>query len=147
MHGADLLVAQRDECGVRVPLLGKNLKLDLNIQDKALKKSLTTQYYKCAKQENPTVSHTTYKLGTLKDISSAFQEATVMWLLLSSLVVSETGALQSDMSQLHGPVEVINEKPRKTIQGASTSNSSGLHSVNDITPLTLQNTQKQKSPT
>ena len=36
LHGADLLVAQMDGDGT--PLLGKNLELDLNVQDKALRK-------------------------------------------------------------------------------------------------------------
>ena len=36
LHGADLLVAQKDGDGT--PLLGKNLELDLNVQDKALRK-------------------------------------------------------------------------------------------------------------
>ena len=87
LHGADLLVAQKDGDGT--PLLGKNLELDLNVQDKALRKSLGITYYNCNKPENPNVSHTGYKLDTLRGTSTAFVQAGVIWLLMSSLQVSQ----------------------------------------------------------
>jgi len=45
LHGADLLIAQKYEDGI--PILGKDLKLDLNIQDKAFRQSLGITYYRC----------------------------------------------------------------------------------------------------
>ena len=46
-HGADLLIAQKEESGA--PLLGHDLKLDPNVQNKSLESSLKTKYYDCAK--------------------------------------------------------------------------------------------------
>jgi len=66
-HWADLLIAQREDEGV--PLLRSDLKFDLNVKDKALNKSLDMQYFDCDKPAAPAVSHTDYKLDTLKEIS------------------------------------------------------------------------------
>lgn len=87
-HGADLMIAQKEEDGVSV--LGNDLKLDLSIKDKTLKQSLEVTYYDCDKPVNPVVSHTViYKLDTLKGISAEYENFNVLWLLMSSYVVSE----------------------------------------------------------
>ena len=54
-HGADLLIAQRSEDGD--PLTTNDLKLDLTIQDKALKNTLVVPYMNCGKPVRPSVSH------------------------------------------------------------------------------------------
>lgn len=65
-HGADLLIAKREDEGN--PLLGGKLKLNLSIKDKSLKQKLDVRYFQCNKPSNPKVDHAGYKLFTLKDI-------------------------------------------------------------------------------
>ena len=46
-HGADLLIAQKEDD--EAPLISSDLKLDLNVKDKTLQKSLAIKYYECDK--------------------------------------------------------------------------------------------------
>lgn len=65
------------------------MKLDLNVQDKTLKKSLEITYYDCNKSANPTVSHTAYTLGTLKGISTIYEQHNIIWLPMCSRVATQ----------------------------------------------------------
>ena len=163
LHGADLLIAQKDEDGI--PILRKDLKLNLNIQDKAFRQSLGITYYDCNTPENPVVSHTTYKLDTLRGTSSSFVQGGVIWLLLSSLQVSRVtdigdtsaGSQGLDLNQedvdlastnfFHEESSIAKSTPDDSLLGAGTSDSTGSHGASDITPLPSPDTRSQKSPT
>lgn len=75
-HGADLMVAQKQVDTTSV--LGKELKLDLNVKNKSLKRSLQMKYQECDKPVKPKVSHTSYILDTLKETFTCNEHATDM---------------------------------------------------------------------
>ena len=83
-HGADLMVTQKQVDTTSV--LGKELKLDLNVKNKSLNRSLQMKYHECDKPAKPKVSHTGYILDTLKETFTCNEHATDMWLLVGSLV-------------------------------------------------------------
>jgi len=87
-HGADLLIAQRSEDGA--PLITNDLKLDLTIQDKALKNTLDMPYMNCDKPVSPSVSHqVTYMLDTLKQVSTDYTQCDTIWLFMCSSLVAQ----------------------------------------------------------
>ena len=83
-------------------VLGKELKLDLNVKNKTLKRSLQMKYHECDKPVKPKVSHTGYILDTLKETFTCNEHATDMWLLVGSRVVEEItsrgGETRSDIN-------------------------------------------------
>ena len=99
-HGANLMVAQKQVDTTSV--LGKELKLDLNVKNKSLKRSLQMKYHECDKPVKPKASHTGYILDTLKELFTCYEHATDMWLLVGSRVVEEItsrgGETRSDIN-------------------------------------------------
>ena len=79
-HGADLLIAQPNADGT--PLLGSELKLDMSVKDKTLKKPLETKYFDCYEPISPEVSHTNYKLDTFKGGFKDFERINITWMLI-----------------------------------------------------------------
>ena len=72
----------------------KELKLDLNVKNKSLKRSLQMKYHECDKRVKPKVSHTGDILDTLKETFTCNEHATGMWLLVGSRVfegITSTG--------------------------------------------------------
>ena len=70
-------------------VLGKELKLDLNVKNQTLKRSLQMKYHECDKPVKHEISHTGYIMDTIKETFTCNEHVTDMWLLVESRVVEE----------------------------------------------------------
>ena len=61
-------------------MLGSELKLDMSVRDKTLKKPLGTKYFDCYEPISPEVSHTNYKLDTFRGGFKDFERINITWM-------------------------------------------------------------------
>ena len=140
-HAADLLVAQKQVDTTSV--LRKELKLDLNVKNKSLKRSLQMKYHECDKLVKPKVSHTGYILDNLKETFTCNEHATDMWLLLRSRVVEEItsrgGERRSDINAPLDPLTSERLEHREQNNALDVSSSVTMtHNEPDADGITLE---------
>ena len=68
-------------------MLGSELKLDMSVRDKTLKKPLEAKYFDCYEPISPEVSHTNYKLDTFKGGFKDFERINIAWMLMCCRLV------------------------------------------------------------
>lgn len=146
-HGADLMVAQKQVDTTSV--LGKELKLDLNVKNKSLKRSLQMKYHECDKPVKPKVSHTGYILDTLKETFTCNEHATDIWLLVGSRVVEEItsrgGETRSDINAPLNPLPSESLEHREQDDALDVSSSVEItHNEPDADGITLEKPPSQE---
>lgn len=144
-HGADLLIAQREEEGV--PLLGRDLKLDIKVQDKSLKRAIETTYYDCAKPTPSTSSDTSYRLNTMKEMSTDFDQNNTTWLLMCSQVVTQLVDSFADDDVVTDEVHVSVEEQAPVIVTPAADELPSISQACSDSSFTQPQARSQVSPT
>ena len=132
-------------------VLGKELKLDLNVKNKSLRQSLQMKYHECDKPVKPKVSHTGYILDTLKETFTCNEHAIDMWLLLGSRVVEEiTSRGGETISDINAPLNPLTSESLEHREQDNALDVSSLvemtHNEPDTDGITLEKPPSQELP-